>query len=54
MSKLTLVFPLAAAAFIVLVFAEYIPLLRQPLTIPEDGRRMARFGVDFITSNILE
>ncbi len=40
MSKWTLVFPLAAVAFIALVFAEYIPLLRAPLTVPDDGRRM--------------
>ena len=40
MSKLTLVFPLAAIGFILLVFSEYISLLRQPLQIPESGRRM--------------
>ena len=40
MSKLTLVFPLAAIGFILLVFSEYISLLRQPLQIPESGWRM--------------
>ena len=40
MSKWTLVFPLAAVAFILLVFAEYIQLLREPASIPDDGRRM--------------
>ena len=40
MSKLTLVFPLAAIAFILMVFAEYIPLMRQPLKIRETERRM--------------
>ena len=40
MSKLTIVFPLAAAAFILLVFSEYVPLLRKAPAIPEDGRRM--------------
>lgn len=32
MEKLTLVFPLAVIAFILLLFSEYIPLLRTPLT----------------------
>ena len=40
MSKLTIIFPIAAIAFILLVFSEYIPLMRQPLKIPEDSRRM--------------
>ena len=40
MSKWTLVFPLAAIAFILAVFYEYIPLMRTPLRIPESDRRM--------------
>ncbi len=40
MSKLTLVFPLAAIGFILLVFSEYIPLLRQPLQNSGSDRRM--------------
>ena len=40
MSKWTLVFPLAAIAYILVVFYEYIPLMRTPLRIPESDRRM--------------
>ena len=40
MSKLTLIFPLAAIAYILLIFSEYIPLLHRPLKIPESDRRM--------------
>ena len=43
MSKLTLVFPLATVAFLLMVFSEYIPLLRRQLP-PAIGpdRRWAR------------
>ncbi len=40
MSKLTLVFPLAAICFILLVFYESVPLLRTPLTDRASDRRM--------------
>ena len=40
MSKLTLVFPIAAIAFIALVFYEYVPLAGKPVKAPEDSRRM--------------
>ena len=40
MSKLTIIFPIAAIAFILLVFFEYVPLMGKPLKIPEDSRRM--------------
>ncbi len=42
MSKLTLVFPIAAICYILLVFSECLPLLGKPLTVPEDSRRMTR------------
>lgn len=40
MSKLTIVFPIAAAAFILLIFSVAVPLLRQSVTFPAKGRRM--------------
>ena len=40
MSKLTLVFPIAAIAYILLVFSEYIPLMGAPLKIAESDRKM--------------
>ena len=40
MSKLTLVFPIAAIAFIALVFYEYIPLMGKPLRAIKDERSM--------------
>ena len=42
MSKLTVVFPIAAAAFILLIFSLALPLLREPVTFPTEGRRMTR------------
>ena len=42
MSKLTVIFPIAALAFIALVFSACLPLLRQGVTFPEEGRRMTR------------
>ena len=41
MNKLTYIFPLATLAFIILLFTEYVPLLRHPLPAPpeEDARR---------------
>ena len=46
MSKLTYIFPVAAAAFLILLFAEYLPLLRRALPAPPeakaDGRRWRR------------
>ena len=40
MSKLTIIFPIATGAFILLVFSIYFPLLDRPLTVPAEGRRM--------------
>ncbi len=40
MHKITLVFPIAAAAFILLVFSEAVPLMREPLMVPESDRNM--------------
>ena len=40
MSKLTIIFPIAAIAFILLVFSEYVPLLRKPFSFPASDRRM--------------
>ena len=40
MSKITLVFPIASIAFLLLLFSQYLPLTRQALKLPESGRRM--------------
>ena len=43
MDKLTYVFPLATAAFLLLLFSELVPLLREPLPAPPaEDRRWAR------------
>lgn len=41
-SKLTVVFPAVAVAFILLIFSLALPLLRQPVSFPAEGRRMTR------------
>ena len=41
MSKLTLVFPAAAIAFLLLIFFEYLRLEHKPLTVPDSDRRMS-------------
>ena len=42
MSKLTLIFPIAAIGFILLVFYESVPLLSKPLTVRDKDRSMTR------------
>lgn len=42
MDKLTYVFPLATAAFLLLLVSEYVPLLSAPLAPPGDGFRWRR------------
>ena len=42
MDKLTYVFPLAALAFLILLFLEYVPLLRHPLPAPCETKADAR------------
>ncbi len=42
MTKLKIVFPLAAIAFILLVFFEYFPFLKNPLAVSRDDRRWTR------------
>ena len=42
MSRLTYIFPVAAVAFLILVFVEYVPLLRKPLPEPPEVKADAR------------
>ena len=45
MDKLTYVFPLATAAFLLLLFSELVPLLREPLPAPRaEDRRWVRIA----------
>ena len=36
-NKLTVVFPIATVAFILLIFSQYLPLMDRPLTVPPEG-----------------
>ncbi|MBR1658840.1 MAG: glycosyltransferase family 39 protein [Oscillospiraceae bacterium] len=43
MNALTAVFPVALGCFLLLMFLEYLPLLREPVRFPRNGRRWTRW-----------